>query len=259
MPADKTHGDARAPGDRIIALGGRTGRDGIHGATFSSAELTDTHADEFSHAVQIGNAIEEKRTLDAILRARDHAGGCLFSAITDCGAGGFSSAVGEMGEKLGAEVQLERAPLKYDGLSYTRSGSARARSGWCSRCPRRTSRRSSAICDEEHVELADLGVFGTPDGRELVLHAIEGAEVGRLPMAFLHEGIPTPVREARGRDEGTKGRGTEGGRHSRRGCEGGRGAPGSGGSCCGCSRIRTSRASTGSSGSTTTRCRATRW
>ena len=44
------------PGDAIVVMGGRTGRDGIHGATFSSAELTDTHADEFSHAVQIGNA-----------------------------------------------------------------------------------------------------------------------------------------------------------------------------------------------------------
>jgi phosphoribosylformylglycinamidine (FGAM) synthase-like enzyme len=121
---------AAEPGDRIIALGGRTGRDGIHGATFSSAELTDTHADEFSHAVQIGNAIEEKRALDAILRARDYtsiesAGDAapaavpLFNAITDCGAGGFSSAVGEMGEQLGAEVHLDRAPLKYPGLTHT--------------------------------------------------------------------------------------------------------------------------------------------
>jgi phosphoribosylformylglycinamidine (FGAM) synthase-like enzyme len=120
----------RPTGDRIIALGGRTGRDGIHGATFSSAELTDTHADEFSHAVQIGNAIEEKRALDAILRARDYtsiesAGDAapaavpLFNAITDCGAGGFSSAVGEMGEQLGAEVHLDRAPLKYPGLTHT--------------------------------------------------------------------------------------------------------------------------------------------
>jgi hypothetical protein len=69
-PARSIQGKAR-PGDRIIALGGRTGRDGIHGATFSSAELEHTAADEFSHAVQIGNAIEEKRVLDAILRARD--------------------------------------------------------------------------------------------------------------------------------------------------------------------------------------------
>ena len=93
MPIDCIEGDAKV-GDRIIAIGGKTGRDGIHGATFSSAELTDSHADEFSHAVQIGNPITEKKALDAILEARDTESGCLFSAITDCGAGGFSSAVG---------------------------------------------------------------------------------------------------------------------------------------------------------------------
>ncbi len=67
-------------------------------------------------AVQIGNAIEEKKVLDVLLAARDRG---LYTAVTDCGAGGFSSAVGEMGEKIGAEVELEKAPLKYEGLSYT--------------------------------------------------------------------------------------------------------------------------------------------
>src|SRR5690606_2371633 len=105
MPRDKVKGKVNR-GDLIVALGGRTGRDGIHGATFSSAELTDQHADEFAHAVQIGNAIEEKRVLDAIMRARDEGQGGrpLFSGLTDCGAGGFSSAVGEMGKDTGAVV-----------------------------------------------------------------------------------------------------------------------------------------------------------
>ena len=66
--------------------------------------------------MQIGNAIMEKMVLDVLLQARDRD---LFSAVTDCGAGGFSSAVGEMGEKIGAEVWLDRAPVKYEGLSYT--------------------------------------------------------------------------------------------------------------------------------------------
>ncbi len=77
---DKIEKAAR-PGDAIVVMGGRTGRDGIHGATFSAAELTDTHADEFSHAVQIGNAITEKKTADVILQARDRG---LFTAVTDC-------------------------------------------------------------------------------------------------------------------------------------------------------------------------------
>ncbi len=193
MPIDLISGDAK-PGDRIIALGGKTGRDGIHGATFSSAELTDTHADEFSHAVQIGNAIEEKRTLDAILRARDFEGGPLYHSITDCGAGGFSSAIGEMGEKIGAFVNLEQAPLKYAGLSYTEIWISEAQERMVLAVPQENLPALQKICDEEHVELADLGYFGT-DNAELILN-FEGTQVGRLPMAFMHDGIPTPTRTA---------------------------------------------------------------
>jgi phosphoribosylformylglycinamidine synthase II len=193
MLRDKIKGAAR-PGDLIVALGGRTGRDGIHGATFSSAELTDTHADEFAHAVQIGNAIEEKRVLDAILRARDAGAAPLYSAITDCGAGGFSSAVGEMGEKLGASVHLEKAPLKYDGLSYTEIWISEAQERMVLAVPQENLPALQAICDEEHVELSVLGTFGT-DNRDLIL-SYKGTEVGRLPMEFLHDGIPMPTRAA---------------------------------------------------------------
>ncbi|MEO1582942.1 MAG: phosphoribosylformylglycinamidine synthase subunit PurS [Planctomycetota bacterium] len=197
MPADKIEGDAK-PGDLIVALGGRTGRDGIHGATFSSGEVTSTHADEFSHAVQIGNPIEEKRVLDAILRARDHQAGCLFTAITDCGAGGFSSAVGEMGEKVGATVHLDRAPLKYEGLTYTEIWISEAQERMVLAVDPEHLEALRSICDEEHVELAVLGEFGArtnDDQPELVLN-YAGTKVGRMPMPFLHEGIPTPTREA---------------------------------------------------------------
>ena len=115
IPRDKCRKAAR-PGDWIVVVGGRTGRDGIHGATFSSIELTEESETVSSGAVQIGNAIEEKRMTDTILQARDRG---LYSSITDCGAGGLSSAVGEMGEELGAEVHLDRVPLKYPGLSYS--------------------------------------------------------------------------------------------------------------------------------------------
>ena len=103
-------------GDLIVAVGGRTGRDGIHGATFSSIELTRESEKVSGGAVQIGNAITEKK---AAGRAAAGARPGLYNAITDCGAGGFSSAVGEMGENIGADVDLEKAPLKYAGLSYT--------------------------------------------------------------------------------------------------------------------------------------------
>ncbi len=194
MPRARISGEAQ-PGDLIVALGGRTGRDGVHGATFSSAELTGDHADEFSHAVQIGNPIEEKKVIDAVLRARDHESGPLFSAITDCGAGGFSSAVGEMGEEIGATVELDRAPLKYDGLTYTEIWISEAQERMVLSVPESKIEALRAICDEESVELAVLGAFGT-HGRQLVLNH-RGEEVGRLDMRFLHNGLPAPHREAR--------------------------------------------------------------
>ena len=193
MPIDCIEGDAKV-GDRIIVIGGQTGRDGIHGATFSSAELTDTHADEFSHAVQIGNPITEKKALDAILEARDHESGCLFSAITDCGAGGFSSAVGEMGEKIGATVHLEKAPLKYKGLTPSEIWISEAQERMVLSVPPENVQAIQEICDRHDAELCDLGEFGT-EGNELILKYGEET-VGQLDMHFLHNGYHGATRTA---------------------------------------------------------------
>jgi phosphoribosylformylglycinamidine synthase len=178
-------------GDAIVLIGGRTGRDGIHGATFSSAELSDTHADEFSHAVQIGNAIEEKKVADVILQARDRG---LFSAITDCGAGGLSSAVGEMAEKFGALVQLEKVPLKYAGLRYDEIWISEAQERMVLAVPQEKVSKLLSLCRGEDVEATVIGVFGT-EHRELILE-FNGQEVGRLSMEFLHDGLPMPTRKA---------------------------------------------------------------
>jgi phosphoribosylformylglycinamidine synthase len=178
------------PGDRIVAIGGRTGRDGIHGATFSSAELT-AHSESVSGgAVQIGNAITEKMVLDVIVQARDRG---LFRSITDCGAGGFSSAVGEMGAELGAEVELSRAPLKYPGLSYTEIWISEAQERMVLAVPEEKWPELEALCRSENVEATDLGRF--VDSGRLVLR-YQGEVVGDLSMEFLHEGRPTVVREA---------------------------------------------------------------
>ncbi|MEM7386140.1 MAG: phosphoribosylformylglycinamidine synthase subunit PurL [Verrucomicrobiota bacterium] len=101
------------PGMSIVAVGGRTGRDGLHGATFSSASLTTESHDEDQQAVQIGNPIEEKKVSDFVLEARERG---LIECITDCGAGGFSSAAGEMLSETGGEIDLDKAPLKEPGL-----------------------------------------------------------------------------------------------------------------------------------------------
>ena len=194
MPIDCIEGDAKS-GDRIIVIGGKTGRDGIHGATFSSAELTDTHADEFSHAVQIGNPITEKKALDAILEARDHESGCLFTAITDCGAGGFSSAVGEMGEKIGATVNLDKAPLKYAGLTPSEVWISEAQERMVLSVSPDKVALIQEICDRHGAELCDLGEFGTAE-KELVL-LYNGETVGKIDMLFLHEGYPGTTRTAK--------------------------------------------------------------
>ena len=184
---------AAQPGDLVVVIGGRTGRDGIHGATFSSAELTDGHADEFSHAVQIGNAITEKRFLDGVLRARDE-DGCLYGAITDCGAGGLSSAVGEMGEQVGATVDLEKVPLKYAGLRYDEIWISEAQERMVLAVPPARLERFLAIMREEEIEATVIGTFGTKrraatDGARLVVR-YQGQVVGELDMHFLHEGVP---------------------------------------------------------------------
>jgi phosphoribosylformylglycinamidine synthase len=178
------------PGDRIIALGGRTGRDGIHGATFSSAELTAQSESVSGGAVQIGNAITEKMVLDVIVRARDLG---LFHAITDCGAGGFSSAVGEMGAELGAEVELSRAPLKYPGLSYTEVWISEAQERMVLAVPAAKWPELQDLCRCEGVEVTDLGEF-VDSGRLLLRY--RGESVADLSMRFLHDGRPTVVREA---------------------------------------------------------------
>ena len=182
---------AARPGDRILAVGGRTGRDGIHGATFSSAELTEESETVSAGAVQIGNPIEEKRVLDGLLVARD-AG--LLRAVTDCGAGGFSSAVGEMGEETGARVELARAPLKYEGLSYSEIWISEAQERMVLAVAPGDVDRVRAIFEVEGVETTDLGEF-TGDGRLVLTY--DGTEVADLPMSFLHDGLPRVEREAR--------------------------------------------------------------
>ncbi|MGD0462790.1 MAG: phosphoribosylformylglycinamidine synthase subunit PurS [Tepidisphaeraceae bacterium] len=190
IPRDKLQKVAQN-GDAIVVMGGRTGRDGIHGATFSSAELTDTHADEFSHAVQIGNAITEKKMADVILTARDSG---LFTAITDCGAGGLSSAVGEMAEKIGAVVDLEKVPLKYAGLRYDEIWISEAQERMVLSVGPRHVERLLELARGEDVEATVIGTFGHAD-RELILQ-FRGEQVGRLSMQFLHHGIPMPTRKA---------------------------------------------------------------
>ncbi len=189
MPADKSFGQAQ-PGDLAVAMGGRTGRDGIHGATFSSGELTDESEVVSSGAVQIGNAIMEKKVQDVLLQARDRG---LFHAVTDCGAGGFSSAVGEMGEKIGADVNLNAAPLKYAGLSYTEIWISEAQERMVLAVPPTKWEELRQLAASEGVEAVAIGTF-TPTGRLTLRY--DGQVVGDIAMEFLHDGRPNTTRQA---------------------------------------------------------------
>ena len=178
------------PGDLVVLLGGRTGRDGIHGATFSSIELSHSTASEVGSAVQIGDPITEKKLLDVLLVARDAR---LYSAITDCGAGGLSSAVGEMGEHTGAAVQLEHVPLKYAGLQPWEIWLSEAQERMVLAVPPQNLARFLALCASEEVEASPIGSF-TDDQILRVTH--QGVTVVELGMAFLHGGRPQRVLEA---------------------------------------------------------------
>lgn len=187
LPADKSFGRAR-PGDLIVALGGATGRDGIHGATFSSGELTTESETVSGGAVQIGNPIMEKKLVDVILQARDQG---LYNAITDCGAGGFSSAIGEMGEHIGAHVHLESAPLKYRGLSYTEIWISEAQERMVLAVPPEKWDSLRKLAAGEDVEAVILGRFEST-GRLTLTY--KDQEVCDLSMKFLHDGRPKSLR-----------------------------------------------------------------
>ena len=170
------------PGDRIVVFGGRTGRDGIRGATFSSMEMDATTGDVAGASVQIGDPIVEKLVSDLLVDAWD-----LYTAITDCGAGGLSSAIGELAEGVGAEVELTLVPLKYAGLAPWEI--------WLSEAQERmvvavAPHQLDAFIDlaaRHGVELSDVGAF-TGNNRLVVRH--EGTPVIDLDTTFLHDGRP---------------------------------------------------------------------
>jgi len=174
-------------GDLIVALGGKTGRDGIHGATFSSLSLDEQSQDVSGGAVQIGNPIEEKKMLDVQMVAKNKN---LYRGATDCGAGGFSSAIGELGEKTGAIVNLEKAPLKYEGLSYWEIWVSESQERMVLAVPPENLEKIARVFEEENVEFTVMGKFG---GGRLVLK-YNGEVVGDLDPDFLFNKVPIPEK-----------------------------------------------------------------
>jgi phosphoribosylformylglycinamidine synthase len=186
MPAEvngrPAHEKKARPGDRIVMTGGRIGKDGIHGATFSSEEL---HEGSPVSAVQIGDPITQKRMTDFLLIARDMG---LYTSITDNGAGGLSSSVGEMArESGGARLLLDRAPLKYSGLQPWEILLSEAQERMTVAVPPDKVEEFLALAESLDVEATDLGDY-TDDGFFTVMW--DDKVAAALPLDFLHDGLP---------------------------------------------------------------------
>ncbi|HDN97853.1 MAG TPA: phosphoribosylformylglycinamidine synthase subunit PurL [bacterium] len=180
IPKEKSFKEVK-DGDFIVVVGGRTGRDGIHGATFSSTSL---QKDIPTSVVQIGNPVVEKKLLDVLLVARDMG---LYSSITDCGAGGFSSAIGEMGKNLGAEVYLEKVPLKYKGLNPWEIWLSESQERMVLAVPPDKVKKLLQIFKKEDVEAKVIGRFVNTGYLKIYYR---GKVAGNLSMEFLHKNIP---------------------------------------------------------------------
>jgi phosphoribosylformylglycinamidine synthase II len=190
LPENRAQKGEPLVGDLVVVIGGRTGRDGIHGATFSSAEMTDRTASVNSSAVQIGVAIEEKRTSDALLIARDQG---LIRALTDCGAAGFSSAIGEIGENIGVTVDIGKAPLKYPGLAPWEIWLSESQERMVAAVSPDNIDEFITVCRKYNVEATVLGEF---DGSRTLTVNYGDQNVAELDYEFLSEGLPQRVMQA---------------------------------------------------------------
>ncbi|MDP2847826.1 MAG: AIR synthase-related protein [Humidesulfovibrio sp.] len=184
-----SHEKCALPGDVIVMSGGRIGKDGIHGATFSSEEL---HEGSPATAVQIGDPITQRKMYDFLMRARDRG---LYNAITDNGAGGLSSSVGEMAQDCGGcDLDLSKAPLKYDGLKPWEILISEAQERMTCAVPPEKLDEFLALSKEMDVESTALGTY-TDSGYFSVRYGTKC--VARLSMHFLHEGLPQMELKAR--------------------------------------------------------------
>ncbi|GFO53894.1 phosphoribosylformylglycinamidine synthase subunit PurL [Geomonas sp. Red276] len=186
MPAkiqgEPAHQKKIVPGDLIVMAGGRIGKDGIHGATFSSEELNENSP---VSAVQIGDPITQKRMFDFLIRARDKK---LYRFITDNGAGGLSSSIGEMSEECGGcQLDLAKAPLKYPGLAPWEILISEAQERMSLAVPPESLDAFMEMAKRFGVEATVLGTF-TDSG---VFHMMYGEKtVAYLPLSFMHAGLP---------------------------------------------------------------------
>ncbi|WOE64184.1 phosphoribosylformylglycinamidine synthase subunit PurL [Wolbachia endosymbiont of Zaprionus tsacasi] len=168
-------------GDKIVIIGGRVGRDGIHGATFSSEALSGNSP---STIVQIGDPITQKKLSNAVIKARDLD---LYNAITDNGAGGLSSSIGEMG-KDGFEVDLSKVLLKNDGMAQWEIWISESQERMTLAVPEENLPMFKQIMKKHDVEVCVIGEFN--ESGKAVVKCPEGTVIMDIETEFLHDGNP---------------------------------------------------------------------
>ncbi len=186
LPAKAVKKEIR-PGDLIVVAGGLTGKDGLHGATFSSANL---NGDDHSTAVQIGHPLNEKRVMEALLNARDKK---LYHSVTDCGAGGLSSAITEMADIVGARVQLEKESLKASDMEPWEIWVSESQERMVFAVPPSNLKAFEKVFADEGVESRVVGEF-VKTGRIEVLW--NGRPLINLSLKFISNGIPVEEKKA---------------------------------------------------------------
>ena len=176
--------DDPKPGDLLVLFGGRTGRDGIHGATASSAEMTGETIHKEAAAVQIGHPITERKFMTAVPELRD--ADCLRS-LTDLGAGGISCAAGEMGSKCGVRLDLAKVPLKDESLAPWEILLSESQERMAAAIPPEKLEEALGILKRYSIEYAVIGEF--TDTRKL--NAVHGGRtVADIDMHFLWKECP---------------------------------------------------------------------
>jgi len=190
LPLDKYLRNAKA-GDYIVVAGGKTGRDGIHGVTFASAELTEKTETTSNPAVQTSDPLAEEKLKRAIIIIRDRR---LASAITDLGGGGLSSAVGETAERYacGAMVELSKVPLKYSGLAPWEIYIAESQERQLFIISPEDLPVALSIFEQEEVEATVIGQL-TKERRLKITY--KTSTVVDVDMSFLFN-IPTATKQA---------------------------------------------------------------
>lgn len=179
-----SHPRANQPGDHVVVLGAKTGRDGLRGATFSSMAMDAQTGEVVGASVQIGDPIVEKGLVDVLQIARDQQ---LYTAITDCGAGGYASAVGEMASECGAIVQLADVTLKYPGLEPWEIWLSESQERMVIAVPPQNLASLQSLCEKFSVDMITIGQFNASGRIQVYFHA---ELVLDLDNQFLYHGLP---------------------------------------------------------------------